>query len=185
MKIEDLLETLNSGELINGKSLAALRPYSEEARKITMKINSEFMTNNQITSELEILFSQKLEEFCLFPPFTTDFGKNTKIGRNVFINSGSRFQDQGGITIGNDVLIGHNAVIATLNHDQNPEKRGDLWPSPVIIEDKVRLGSNVTILPGVTVGYGAIIATGSVVTKDVEANTVVGGVPAKKIKDVD
>jgi acetyltransferase-like isoleucine patch superfamily enzyme len=123
--------------------------------------------------------------FGLFLPFNTDCGKNLTIGKRVFINSGCKFQDQGGITIGDDVLIGHNVVIATLNHSFDPERRGDLEPCPVKIGNKVWIGANATILPGVTVGEGAIVAAGAVVTKDVASLTVVGGVPAKVIKVID
>ena len=106
------------------------------------------------------------------------------LGDNVFINAGCKFQDQGGIYIGDDVLIGHNVVMATLNHDENPKNRANLIANPIRIGNKVWIGSNATILPGVTVGNGAIIAAGAVVTKDVEENSIVGGVPAKFIRKV-
>ena len=102
----------------------------------------------------------------------------------MFINSGCHFQDQGGITIDDGVLIGHNAVLATLNHNQDPEKRDNLLPAPIHIGKRVWLGANVTILPGVTIGDNAIVAAGAVVAKDVQPNTVVGGVPAKFIKQI-
>lgn len=184
MEFEKLLTKLNSGELIEGEYLKALRPISEQSRKYTHKINTEYLTNDEVSDVFSEMIGQELKGFCLFPPFTTDFGRNIHIGKNVFINSGCRFQDQGGIHIGDDVLIGHNAVIATLNHDQSVEHRGNLYPSKVTIEDKVWLGANVTILPGVTIGYGAIVAAGSVVTKDVPAMTIVGGTPAKVIKEI-
>ena len=120
----------------------------------------------------------------MFPPFYTDCGKNTKLGKNVFINACCQFQDQGGITIGDGTLVGPKTVIATLNHHQNPDKRANLIPKPVNIGKNVWIGANVTILPGVTIGDGAIIAAGAVVSKDVEANTIAGGVPAKFIKAI-
>ncbi|MDE7407092.1 MAG: sugar O-acetyltransferase, partial [Muribaculaceae bacterium] len=124
------------------------------------------------------------DNFGLFPPFYTDCGVNTRIGQRVFINSGCKFQDQGGITIGDDVLIGHNCVIATLNHVMDPECRADMIPAPVRIGNKVWIGANVTILQGVTIGDGAVIAAGAVVNKDVPARSVAGGIPAKIIKAV-
>ncbi len=184
MDINQLLNKLNSGDQIEGEYLAALRPVSEQTRVFTHKINSELLTNEQIIDVFSKMIGQELENFCLFPPFNSDFGRNIHIGKNVFINSGCKFQDQGGIFIGDDTLIGHNVVIATLNHEQAPEKRGNLWPKPVKIGNQVWIGSNATILPGVTIGDGAIIAAGSVVTKDVKANTTVAGVPAKFIKDI-
>ena len=125
------------------------------------------------------------ETFKMFPPFYTDFGKNITIGRNVFINACCHFQDHGGVTLGDGCLIGHNVVFATLNHGTAPEDRGAMYPAPIRLGKNVWVGSNSTILRGVTVGDNAIIAAGSVVTKDVAANTVVGGVPAKSIRNID
>ena len=124
------------------------------------------------------------ESFSMFPPFYTDCGKNLKIGKHVFINSGCKFQDQGGISIGDGTLIGHNVVLATLNHSQDAAKRGNLLPAPIKIGKNVWIGANATICPGVIIGDGAIIAAGAVVNKDVPDNTVVGGVPAKLIKKI-
>lgn len=95
-----------------------------------------------------------------------------------------QIQDQGGIYIGDNALIGHNVVLATLNHEENPQKRGNLIPAPIKIGNDVWIGSNATILAGVTVGDGAIIAAGAVVTKDVGENAVVAGVPARYIRDI-
>lgn len=106
------------------------------------------------------------------------------VGKDVFVNSGCKFQDQGGIVIGDGTLIGHNVVLATLNHDFSPSRRRDLRPAPIRIGKNVWIGANVTVLPGVTIGDGAVIAAGAVVTKDVPENTVMGGVPAKEIKTI-
>ena len=94
-------------------------------------------------------------------------------------------QDQGGIYIDDGALIGHHVVLATLNHDLDPARRGDLHPAPIRIEKNVWIGSNATILQGVTIGDGAVVAAGAVVNRDVPANTVVGGVPAKVIKTIE
>lgn len=87
--------------------------------------------------------------------------------------------------LGDGTLIGPKTVIVTLNHHQNPNKRANLIPKPVKIGKNVWIGANVTILPGVTIGEGAIIAAGAVVNKNVEANTIAGGVPAKLIKQIE
>ena len=100
----------------------------------------------------------------------------------MFINMGCKFQDQGGIFIGDGTLIGHNVVLATLNHAMSPDNRSTMIPKPIHIGKNVWIGSNATILPGVTIGDGAVIAAGAVVAKDVPENTVVGGVPAKTIR---
>ena len=102
----------------------------------------------------------------------------------MFINSGCIFQDQGGITIGDDVLVGHNCVIATLNHAMAPARRGDMIPAPVRIGNRVWIGANVTILQGVEIGDGAVIAAGAVVNRDVPPRTVAAGVPARIIREI-
>lgn len=155
------------------------------AQRVTARINNEFHTREELCELFSELTGRAVDKsFKLFPPFYTDFGKNIKVGRNVFINSGCCFQDQGGIEIGDGTLIGHQVVIATLNHDPDPEKRGDMFPRPVKIGAKVWIGSHATLLPGVTVGEGAIVAAGAVVTRDVPPRSVVAGVPARVIKSI-
>ena len=112
-------------------------------------------------------------------------GKNTVVGERVFINMGCKFQDQGGITIDEGALIGHNVVLATINHDLDPAKRQSMSYAPIHIGKNVWIGANATVLAGVTIGDGAVVAAGAVVTKDVEPNTIVGGVPAKVIKKIE
>lgn len=123
--------------------------------------------------------------FGMFPPFYTDCGKNITIGKNVFINAGCKFQDQGGITLGDGALIGHNVVLATPNHDFAAEKRSTTIPAPIVIGKNVWLGANVTVVPGVTIGENAIIAAGAWVAGDIPANTVAAGVPAKILKTIE
>ena len=106
------------------------------------------------------------------------------VGKGVFINSGCKFQDQGGIYIGDGALIGHNTVLATLNHGLLPEERHDLIPKPINIGKNVWIGSNSTILPGVTIGDNAVIGAGSVVTKDIPENMMAVGSPAKVIRSI-
>ncbi len=160
--------------------------FSQEAIRLTMELNTRYHTPEEICAIMEKITRRSIpEDFCLFPPFTTDCGKNIQIGKRVFINSGCRFQDQGGITIGDGALIGHNCVMATLNHEMDPAHRGDLHPAPIVLGRNVWIGANVTILGGVTIGDGAVVAAGAVVAKDVPANTVIGGVPARTIKTID
>ena len=167
------------------EAIELMRFYSREAQKITMEINTVYHEPEELAELFSELIGQPVGEgFGLFPPFYTDFGKNITIGKNVFINAGCKFQDQGGITIDDGALIGHAVVIATLNHDVDPAKRQSLHPSPVHIGKGVWIGANATITPGVTIGDHAIVAAGAVVTKDVPAGTVVGGVPAKLIKKI-
>lgn len=187
MDKEEFLEHMNQGKHVEGGS--EIHKYmgkcAQDALKITMEINSTYHTPEEIIQLMTTLTDHPIDEsFSLFPPFYTDCGKNIKIGKNVFINAGCNFQDQGGITIGDGCFIGHRVVMATLNHGFEPEKRSWIYPAPITLEKNVWVGSNSTILQGVTIGDNAIIAAGSVVTKDVAANTIVAGVPARKIKDI-
>lgn len=187
MTTEEFIGIMSSGKVIEAGSPVhdTMHELSQEAIRITMEINTSYHTHDEIVSLMSELTGRKVDEsFGLFPPFYTDCGKNIRFGKRVFINAGCKFQDQGGITIGDDVLIGHNCVIATLNHVEAPDHRGNMTAAPVNIGNKVWIGANVTILQGVTIGDGAIIAAGAVVTKDVVPLTIVGGVPAKLLKRI-
>lgn len=187
MTIKEFLEIMNSGEVIPAGTPVhqKMHELSQEAIRITMEINNAYHTHDEIVALMSELTGEKVDEsFALFPPFYTDCGKNLRFGKRVFVNSGCKFQDQGGITIGDDVLVGHNCVIATLNHVMDPDHRADMTAAPVKIGNKVWIGANVTILQGVTIGDGAIIAAGAVVNKDVPPRAIAGGVPAKIIKTI-
>ena len=187
LELNELLDIFNAGDalIMDEEAAEACNYYAEEAQKITCEMNYAFHTLEETRGLFSKLIGYELsDDFRVFPPFFTDFGKNIHLGSNVFINAGCKFQDQGGIYIGDDVLIGHNVVLATLNHDENPENRANLIANPIRIGNKVWIGYNATILPGVSVGDGAIIAAGAVVTKDVGENSIVAGVPAKFIRKV-
>lgn len=132
----------------------------------------------------EIIGSKIDESTGIFAPFYTNFGKHIKIGKNVFINHACSFLDMGGITIEDDVLIGPRVNLVTENHPIDPSNRKTLLCSPILIKRNAWIGAGATILPGVTVGENAVVAAGSVVTKDVPNNTIVAGVPAKHIKNI-
>ena len=158
---------------------------SQRALSKTMEINSRYHKPEELHMLMSDLLGKPLDEsFGLFPPFYTDCGMNTTVGARTFINMGCSFQDWGGIIIGEDCLLGHNCTICTVNHSQNPAERGSMTCHTVSIGNRVWVGANVTILPGVTIGDGAIIAAGAVVNRDVEPNTIVAGIPARKIKEV-
>lgn len=182
-----LLEHLNAGRpVIAGSEFHKLMTYySNQAMRITAELNNKWHDQAEIRQMMTELTGKGIDDsVTFFPPFYTDFGKNIHIGKNVFINSCCSFQDQGGIYIGDKVLIGHKAVLATINHGLAPERRADNYPAPIHIGSNVWLGANVTILPGVTIGENAVVAAGAVVTKDVAKNTIVGGVPARFLKTI-
>lgn len=188
MNISDFLAHLNRREVVEvGSEMnKMMHTLSQEALKVTASINGSYHTPEEIRELFSQLVGGQVDEtFALFPPFYTDCGKNIHIGKNVFINSGCHFQDQGGITIGDGVLIGHNVVLATLNHNMDPRKRSSLHPASIVIGNNVWIGANATVVPGVNIGDGAIIGAGAVVTRDVPPNVIVGGVPAKIIKKIE
>lgn len=183
-KIRELMKT---GTLIEYGSdlLFSFGEYAQEALKITMELNTKYNPPEKVRELFSKLTASKIDESCfIIPPFHTEFGKNTKIGKNVFINSCCRFQDNGGIEIGDKTMIGPNVTIVTVNHEINPEMRINAIPKPVKIGKNVWIGAGCTILPGVIIGENSIIGAGSVVTKDVPANIVVAGNPAKLIKKI-
>ncbi len=185
--LDALVEALNAGETIEGGSAhhEAMHAASQEALRIAAELNGHDNTPAEVRALMsELTVREVPESFRMFPPFTSDFGKNIHIGENVFVNSGCRFQDQGGITIGDGCLIGHNAVITTIDHDMLPSRRADMHPAPVVLGKGVWFGANVTVMPGVTIGDGAVVGAGAVVTKDVPANAIVVGVPAKQVGTV-
>jgi acetyltransferase-like isoleucine patch superfamily enzyme len=185
VELRDFLEHVNRGARIEGGSDQHLFMHgaAQDALRIVARINTGYCTPEKVRELLADLTGKPVDDsVVVFPPFYSEFGKNLTLGKDVFINAGCRFQDTGGITIGDGSLIGHGSTLTTLNHGIDPDRRADMIPSPVTIGRKVWLGAAVTIVPGVTIGDGAIVGAGSVVTKDVPANTIVGGVPAKLIR---
>lgn len=187
MELKELLEYFNTADTLGEdmEMIELMRFYSRQAQKITMEINTKYHEPAELAELFSELISKPVGEgFGLFPPFYTDFGKNITIGNNVFINAGCKFQDQGGIFIDDGALIGHGVVLATLNHDMDPEKRQQLHPAPIHIGKRVWIGANATVTSGVTIGDNSVVAAGAVVTRDVPPNVVVGGVPAKIIREI-
>lgn len=187
MNLTDLLQALDTGQtIVGGSSLhEVMHETSQEALRISAELNGRYHEPARVRELLSELIGSPVDEsVTLFPPFSTDFGKNITLGKRIFINSGCRFQDQGGIRIGDDCLIGHNTVLATLNHDLDPAKRADLHPAPIVIGRNVWIGANVTVLPGVTIGDNAVVAAASVVTRDVPRDAVVVGSPARVVRTI-
>ena len=186
MELEAFLQHVKERKPLNTPEIYEfMNRASDEARRITFELNGAYHSMPEVRDLFARLFGKPVDpSFRVFPPFYTDIGKNITVGKNVFINACCHFQDQGGITLGDNCLVGHNVVFATLNHGFAPEERQSMLPAPIVVGRNVWIGSNSTILQGVTIGDNSIIAAGSVVTKDVPANTIVAGVPARFIRSI-
>ena len=185
MTAEDVIRGFREDIPEDAERAAYANELFQEAIRLGMELNNQYHTPEELREIMGRLTGKKIDStFRLFPPFYTDFGKNITIGRDVFINSGCHFQDQGGIEIGDGALIGHNVVLATINHDLDPAMNRKNHYAPIKIGAHVWIGSNTTILSGVSIGEWSVVAAGAVVTKDVPPMTVVGGVPAKIIKKI-
>lgn len=187
MTLQEFLDYVRTRQALSSEQIHTfMNEMSEEARRITFRLNGSYHTQTEIKTLLQELFGPTTvpNSLHIFPPFYTDFGKNIHLGEHVFINACCHFQDHGGITIGDGCQIGHNVVFATLNHGIQPTDRQHTYPSPIVVGKNVWIGSNATICPGVIIGDNAIIAAGAVVTHDIQPNTIVGGVPAKLIRQI-
>ncbi|MUK87815.1 sugar O-acetyltransferase [Ornithinibacillus sp. L9] len=188
MDMKEFIDFCKKGNPISGEDKelhGLLTQCSFEAQKVTMELNTSYHSQVEIVEIFSEITGSKVDpSFTCFPPFYTDFGKNITIGKNVFLNTGCSFLDRGGISIGNGSMLGMNVTIATLNHGLPSETRNTTYPSPVVIGENVWVRSSATILPGVMIGDNSVVAAGAVVTKDVPENTVVAGVPAKAVKEI-
>ncbi len=187
MNTEDFLKYMNTGNVVTGNS--ELHKYmtelTNEAMRLTAELNGKYNSPEEAREIFFKITDKRLDEsLVLFPPFYTDCGINITEGKNVYIGSCCNFQDQGGVIIGDGVLVGHGTTFATLNHCFEPENRSSMIPKPIVVGDRVWIGANVTILPGVTIGDNAVIAAGAVVTKDIPADSIAAGIPARVIKSI-
>lgn len=184
--LRDIFDRMRAGEPIRMNDPEY--PKVMEVVTRTIKLSAELNTStevDQVRERLsEIIGTEVDKSTAIFPPFYTNFGRFIQIGRNVFINHACSFLDLGGITIEDDVLIGPKVNLITENHPLDPADRKALICKPIIIKRNAWIGAAVTILPGVTIGENSVVAAGAVVAKDVPANTIAGGVPAKVIKTI-
>ncbi|MBS6238915.1 MAG: sugar O-acetyltransferase [Bacteroides sp.] len=154
--------------------------------KTATEMNTGYHTPEVVHEYMGRIWGRELDaSTTVLPPLYIDYGKPVTIGKGCFIQQCCTFFGRGGITIGNEVFIGPKVNLITINHDVNPENRSATYGRPIVIEDKVWIGINSTILPGVKIGYGAIVGAGSVVTKDVPAMTIVAGNPVRIIKKIE
>jgi len=182
-----IFERLQLGESIpmNDPDYGQIREAVNETFELLVQVNSSKNTE-EVRLLLNSVFGYVIDSSTtIFPPFYTNFGKHIKLGKRVFINHACSLLDLGGITIEDDVMIGPRVNITSENHPVNIVDRKTMLPSKVVIKKNVWIGAAATILPGVTIGENSVVAAGAVVTKDVPKNTVVAGVPAKIIKQLE
>jgi acetyltransferase-like isoleucine patch superfamily enzyme len=186
MQAVDIFRRLKMGETILPSDLEAYK--MREASYITKKLLVQ-MNNATEPKEIRDLLSQITgseidDSVDVFTPLYINYGKHTKIGKNVFINFNCVFLDLGGITIEDNVLIAPKVSLLSEGHSLEPENRHALLPKAIHIKRNAWIGAGATILQGVTIGENSVVAAGSVVSKDVPDNVIVGGAPAKIIKEI-
>ena len=181
-----IFKRLLKGEIISPEDPESykLKEASYDTKRLLLQMNntSEPQKIRQFLSQ--IIDSEIDESVTIFTPFHINYGKNTQIGKNVFINFDCVFLDLGGITIEDGVLIAPKVSLLSEGHPISPEQRHSLVPKHIHIKKNAWIGANATILHGVTIGQNAVVAAGSVVTKDVPDNVVVGGIPAQILKEL-
>ena len=180
----DIFQRLRNGDSVsfNDRDYYKISNACNETRKLLVRLNSE-SDPDEIRKLLSQVTGSKVDAATMvFPPFQINYGKNTKIGKNVFINFDCTLLDLGGITIEDNVMIAPKVSLLSEGHPVSPGDRQSLVTGQILIKKNAWIGAGATILPGVTVGENAVVAAGAVVSKDVPANTVVGGVPARHIK---
>ena len=157
----------------------------QRTMRLSAEMNTGYHTEAEVRDYLRQITGSEIDETLrIFTPFHINYGKKTTFGRDCFVNFGCTFLALGGITIEDDVFIGPHCVLATEYHPENPETRHSLLTKPIVVKRNAWLGANVTVLAGITIGENAIVAAGSVVTKDVPDNMVVAGSPARVIREI-
>lgn len=188
MTTQDIYQRELAGEVISltDPEYPKIAVRITEAQRIIAEMNTGYRGPQEVRALFTRLTGVTVDEtFWLLPPFYTDFGKNIRVGRNVFINHACEFMDRGGITIEDDVLIGPKVNLVTINHPLDPANRRSTYCASIVIKRGAWLGAAVSVMPGVVIGENAVIAANAVVTDDVADNAVVGGVPARLIKQLD
>lgn len=182
----DIFERLMKGETIppNDPQAYRMREASYSTKKLLVQMN--IATDPREIRDLlsQITNSEIDESVAVFTPLYINYGKNTKIGKNVFINFDCTFLDLGGITIEDNVMLAPKVCLLSEAHPISPKDRQTLTAGRIHIKKNAWIGANATILQGVTIGENSVVAAGAVVSKDVPDNTIVGGIPAKIIKTI-
>ena len=184
--MKDIFERLRSGELVELTDPEFFKVDEQVARTLSLVPAMNAATTIEAVREKlgDIIGAPVEDTTTIFAPFYTNLGRFIKLGKHVFINHACSFLDMGGIDLEDHVLIGPRVNLITENHPLNPGSRRGMLCKPILIKRNAWIGAGATILPGVTVGENAVVAAGAVVSKDVPDNVVVGGVPAKILKQI-
>jgi acetyltransferase-like isoleucine patch superfamily enzyme len=188
MGTRDIFEREQAGELISldDPEYGRIAALITEAQQLIAAINTGYRTPQEVRDLFSRLTGVPVDpSFWMLPPFYTDFGKNIRVGKDVFINHGCEFMDRGGITLEDKVLIGPKVNLVTINHPVEPSQRRSTFCAPIVIKRNAWIGVGASVMPGVTIGQNAIVAANAVVTKNVAANSIVGGIPATLIRNFD
>ncbi|MGT2649792.1 DapH/DapD/GlmU-related protein [Streptococcus troglodytae] len=183
----DLLSRLlDKDEIVTGDALfKEIHEVKAQNEPLIAELNTGYKTADQVRERMKLITGQELDRSTSISlPFQTDFGRHIRLGRDVFINKEAFFVDLGGITLEDRVLIGPRVTLITVNHILDPAKRCGLAVKPILIQKNAWLGAGVTVLPGVTIGENAVVGANSTVTKDMPANTIVAGTPARILKSL-
>lgn len=184
MQVLNVFERLRNGDIISSNDPEAykMREASLETKKLLIQMNNA-TDSNEVRELLSQITNSEIDaSTTVFTPLYINYGKHTKIGKNVFINFNCVFLDLGGIIIEDNVLIAPNVSLLSEGHPIEPENRHSLVPKRIHIKRNAWIGAGATILQGVTIGENAIVASGAIVSADVPDNTIVGGIPAKVIR---
>lgn len=166
---------------------AAMVASVKRAMELTPELNRlTFADADEIRAVFSKLIGAPVDEsFSLIPPFYTTGGENIRVGRNVFINQNCTMYDLGGIDIADDVMIGPNVSLITSSHPLDPaQRRASVIAKPISIQKNVWVAAGAIIIAGVTIGENSVVAAGSVVTRDVPANMLVAGNPARIVRPI-
>lgn len=165
--------------------IAAQQAVIDQNQRLVQRLNTGQHDAAEIRQLVSEIIGQPVDASVdIRLPFFTDFGRRLTLGKRVIINDQVQITDLGGIHLAYDVLIGPGASLITVNHQLDPAHRHDLMVAPITIQQNAWVGAKAIILPGVTIGRNAVVGAGAVVTRDVPADTVVAGVPAKVMKTI-
>ena len=186
MKPDNIFERMKRGEVVpfSDPDYVQIATACAETKKLLLEMNNAVDADSIRDCLKKITASEVADTVNIFTPFYVNYGKNTRFGTNIFINFDCTFLDLGGIEIEDNVMLAPGVKLLSEGHPIEPEKRASLSTGKILIKKNAWIGANATILAGVTIGENSVVAAGAVVHKNVPDNVVVGGIPAKILKEL-